>query len=474
MDKISKIIIFFIIIALFTGCTSQTTPSEALSIQNEGVLSISYEPSSDIVILSYPDLEFESLNRVTYETTDQENSLAYTAAQSLLSGKNAENNYIPFSNVASIQSFFVSRNVVLMDIRVDLSLMTQLEYFSSVISLTNTLTEIEGIEYVKLKINGEDLRPIGILTNPLVHNGGDLDVLYLQHMASISSNNSPQPSSTSDYLLFFTDLSGKYLLAEVRSSSLIGENLAIDLINQLKNGPAASDEMKSIIPKNVILQKEPQVHSDGEFGNILTISLEAPKHEAMDSEARYMIAASIVATMLSNITGIDAVRIFINSQPAISTSIMTEKMFYEKIGNIATLYFPNSDYSYLIPIKRAFSQSEYTLEEKRIQSLIEGLLDYESDSAQNVFPENLKIDDLISIKVSNGIAFVDFTSDLILSCDYNRAQESMLVYSVVNTLAEFKEIKRVQITINGKIQKTLCGYLSSEEPFLPNPGIIQK
>jgi spore germination protein GerM len=264
------------------------------------------------------------------------------------------------------------------------------------------------------------------------------------------------------------------MLTEVRSGYSSGENLAVDLLNQLKNGPGASDEMKSIIPKNVILQNEPQVHEDGEFGNVLTLSLEVPKYEAIDSEARYMIAATIVATMQSNITGIDAVRVFINSQPAISTSIMKQETFYEKIGNIATLYFPNIDFTYLIPIKRTLSQNEFKVREKRIEYLIDGLLEFESDSAQDIFPSGINTSDLLSIKVADGIAYVDFSSDLILSCDYNETQERMLIYSIVNTLSEFKEIKKVQILINGEVQDSICGNLSAQEPYLPNPGIIQR
>ncbi len=473
MDKSKLTALLAIIIALFAGCglvADTPAPLPAPSVQD---LTISYDPASDIVILSYPDAELESMNRVTYETIHEGNSLAYTAVYSLLAGKNAEENYIPFTKSASIQTFFVSRNVAILDIRADLSLMTEREYFCSVISLVNTLTEIEGIEYVKLKINGDDLKPIGIYTNPMIHNSSDLHVLYLQHLDLLINNNLTQTASSTEYLLYFTDLSGKYMLAEVRSGSMSGQNNAEDLINQLKNGPAASDEMKSIIPKSVVLQNEPTVYSDGEFGNILTISLEAPKYETMDSQARYMMAATIVATMQSNIAEIDAVRVFINSQPAISTSIMKQETFYDKIGNIATLYFPNEDFSYLIPIKRAFSQRDYSSRSKRLEQLIEGVLDYESDSAQNIFPSEMDMDDLLSLKVSDNVAYVNFSPDIVLSCDYSIAQETMLIYSIVNTLSEFKDVKRVQILVDGQIQATLCGHLSAEEPFLPNPGIIQ-
>ena len=232
--------------------------------------------------------------------------------------------------------------------------------------------------------------------------------------------------------------------------------------------------MKGTIPKNIVMQNEPQVREDPEDGMVLTIFLEAPKHEAIDNDARYMLAASIVSTMQSNITEIDAVRVFINSQPAISTSLMKESDFDGILGNIATLYFPNPEMTYLIPVNRAMSQNDYRKPGSRINELISGLLANETDSAVNIFPEGITGEDLNSVSVSGGVAYIDFALKLSVLCDYDAAHERMLMYAIVNTLTELNSIKRVQILIDGEASDSLCGHLSISEPLLPNPGIVQR
>ena len=471
MGNMRKILVLGLIVLLLAGCRKEEglpspSPAQTSAASSESV--------KNIVVLSYPSPDLSKLNRVTYESSGPGDSLAYSAASSLLSGRGAQDYYIPFGGEASLKSAAVSRNVAKISIEGDLSPLTQKEYFASVVSLVNTITELDEIEYVKLSVNGTDFKPLGIFSNPLTHQSQDLYLLYLKHLDYLEDGNSSNYEIDSKNLLYFSDLSGKFLLAEVRSGYQSGENLAVDLINQLKSGPAASDEMKGTIPKNVVMQNEPQVYEDPENGMVLTISLEAPKHEAIDNDARYMMAASIVSTMQGNIPGIDAVRVLINSQPAISASIMKDGDFDDILGNIATLYFPNSDMSYLIPVNRAMSQLDYKQISSRIEGLISGLLPDETDSAVNIFPEGITDEDLLSVSISGDTAYVDFSLKLSTLCDYDAEAEKMLIYSLVNTLTELKSIKKVQILIEGKVFKTLCGHLSVQEPLLPNPGIIQR
>ncbi len=470
-DNMKKILALIIISVFLTGCQTEEPQSAPLPTKDN---TISAEASKAIVVLSYPSADFAKLNRVTFEVPGLGNSPAYLAATSLLSGRSSQDYYVPFGGSASLQNIAVSRNLVKIDILGDFSSVSDQEFFCSIISLTNTLTELEDIEYVKLRINGEDYKPLGIFSNPLTHEDENLYLLYLQHQDYLRNGTAANKDFKSKSLLYFSDLSGKFLLAEVRSSYQSGENLAVDLINQLKSGPAASDEMKGTIPKNVVIQNQPQVHEDPINGLVLTVSLEAPKHEAIDNDARYMMAASIVSTMQSNIPEIDAVRVLINSQPAISASIMKESDFNDMLGNIVTLYFPNEGSTYLIPVNRAMSQFDYKLASSRLKGLIRGLLPNETSSATNIFPSNITEDDLLSVTVSGTTAYVDFSSSLKTSCDYISSKESMLIYSIVNTLTEFNNIKRVQLLIDGEIIETLCGNLSIQEPLLPNPGIIQR
>lgn len=429
------------------------------------------EEAKDIIVLSYPNKDLNDLTRVTLELSRNGNiSLAQSTILSLLGGKGAQGYYVPFNQKANLINAEVSRNLISLNILGDFKGLNDKEYFSSIISLTNTLTELEGIDYVKLSINDKDFVPTGIFTNPLTHQSEDLYLLFLQHQDYLKSNTGQKPQTTPTYLLYFTDLSGKLLLAEVRHSYQNSDNLALELFNELKNGPSASSEMKSSIPKGVVIQGEPQIHMDGD-SKILSMSLEAPKH-VIDSKARYIMAASIVTTIQSQMPYIDGVRIMINSQPAFENSIMTASDFNGKLGNIVTLYFPNKGFTHLIPVSRAMSQENYKLPMARLKELMKGVK--ENESAVSIFPEGVTENDLKSVHITGDVLYVNFTQHFYNSCNYERSEETMLVYTIVNTLTEFNNIRKVQILIEGQVISTLSGHIACDQPLLPNPGIVQK
>ena len=48
----------------------------------------------------------------------------------------------------------------------------------------------------------------------------------------------------------------------------------------------------------------------------------------------------------------------------------------------------------------------------------------------------------------------------------------MLCYAITNTLTEFKEIKRVQILVEGKKVITLSGHMDIEDPLERNKTLL--
>lgn len=61
--------------------------------------------------------------------------------------------------------------------------------------------------------------------------------------------------------------------------------------------------------------------------------------------------------------------------------------------------------------------------------------------------------DILGMSINEGLSKVDF-NDKILSCDSAEAEKAM-VKSIVYTLTEFEAIDKVQILVNGKVQKKL-------------------
>ena len=78
-----------------------------------------------------------------------------------------------------------------------------------------------------------------------------------------------------------------------------------------------------------------------------------------------------------------------------------------------------------------------------------------------IIPEKTK---LRGIKVENGTAQVNLSQDVVKDFVGGSTGEEMLVGSIVNTLTEFSEVKRVRILVEGHKIDTLSGHMDLSEP----------
>jgi spore germination protein GerM len=75
----------------------------------------------------------------------------------------------------------------------------------------------------------------------------------------------------------------------------------------------------------------------------------------------------------------------------------------------------------------------------------------------------------------SGVAYVDFSKDIVEKHLSGSSAEISTIYSVVNSLAyNFDSIKRVFILIEGREKETLGGHISLSKAFLPLYDLIAK
>ena len=78
---------------------------------------------------------------------------------------------------------------------------------------------------------------------------------------------------------------------------------------------------------------------------------------------------------------------------------------------------------------------------------------------------------LLSLKVEKGIAYADFSKELVRK-GQSASSQMLAMYGIVNTLTEFSEVKKVQILVEGK--KVVSGQLDLEEPLARNNTLLPK
>ncbi len=94
-----------------------------------------------------------------------------------------------------------------------------------------------------------------------------------------------------------------------------------------------------------------------------------------------------------------------------------------------------------------------------VQEIIKGPTD---GQAYPTIPSTVKVN---SVTVTNGLATVDFSKEILTDTTkipHSSTTELLAIYSIVDTLTEFKEILKVRITIEGK-QKGLIDGLYIED-----------
>lgn len=113
---------------------------------------------------------------------------------------------------------------------------------------------------------------------------------------------------------------------------------------------------------------------------------------------------------------------------------------------IVTLYFVNNKTGEIVPEARNIDAKELIENpyEKVINFLIEGS---EDENLKNTIPEGT----VLNLTTLNGEEIeIDFNENFAKDCDENPEMFKNRVYSVVDTLLEFKDISSVKILINGE------------------------
>ncbi len=130
------------------------------------------------------------------------------------------------------------------------------------------------------------------------------------------------------------------------------------------------------------------------------------------------------------------------------------------------LYFSTRDAMYLKAEVREINEGDLYL--KTLEELIRGPV---SPDMGETIPEGTRV---LGINVNNGVAYPNFSSDLIKNHWGGSTGETMTVYSIVNTLSQFPEVESVQILIEGEKIETLAGHIYMLEPLKANQDLILK
>ena len=141
----------------------------------------------------------------------------------------------------------------------------------------------------------------------------------------------------------------------------------------------------------------------------------------------------------------------------------------KKEKQIAKIYFSDPQERFLMPEKRyVIKENDAAAQTKEI---VKSLLEGSKAGLVNTFPAGVV---LIDVKVSDaGIAFVNFSKNLIKKYQGGSTAEMATIYSLTNSITQnIPSIKKVKILVEGKELSSIKGHISTQKAFSPDLELI--
>ncbi|MFP3153027.1 GerMN domain-containing protein [Lachnospiraceae bacterium ZAX-1] len=248
------------------------------------------------------------------------------------------------------------------------------------------------------------------------------------------------------------------------------EGLIQELIENLSQAPDGVDYKKPM-PKEVelitwtLVNHQLYLYFNSDYMN-------------MDSITEVLCRAAIVRT-LAQIPHVSGISFFAGDLPLMDKNnnpigLMTADSFIENPGEqinaihtaTITLYFSNKEGTKLLPEiqEEVHYNSNISMEKLVMERLLKGPTVNDKISA---LPAETK---LVSVSVLDGVCFVNL-DDGFLNQNYE-ISEGVVIYSIVNSLAELSNVSKVQISVNGDTSITYRDKFSFDTLFERNLDYI--
>ena len=133
------------------------------------------------------------------------------------------------------------------------------------------------------------------------------------------------------------------------------------------------------------------------------------------------------------------------------------------------LFFLSEADTLLHPEEREITASSSIV--RQAKQAVEELIRGSERGYISPFPPETKLRELFLTR--DGVAYVDFSEEIVEKHLSGSSAEISTIFSVVNSLAyNFKTIKKVFILIEGQERETLGGHINLSRPFLPLYDLI--
>lgn len=249
------------------------------------------------------------------------------------------------------------------------------------------------------------------------------------------------------YFVFYINKDGTRIIKQdYEMQAEESDKMIEELLTALQTDPGSVD-FKRTIPGDVT------VHGYELAEQQLSINFDSNYYN-MDAMTEVLMRAAVVRTMIQ-VPDVTYVTFYVDGAPFTDKNgnvvgIMTNDSFVENPGEqintiqeaSITLYFANTTGDGLVKETQSVHySSNISMEKLVVERLLEGP---KQEGGQSAIPAGTK---LVSVSTVDGICYVNFDEGF-LNQNYE-IQESIVIYSIVDSLSELSTVNKVQIAVNG-------------------------
>lgn len=388
-----------------------------------------------------------------------------------------------------------SRNVVTVNLAASALQMDRKALYIACQAITNTLTELNGIDYVNFLVVdraiGMDVAntlPMGTFSRSI---GTDLGTAYdqlLLRRVDVTQTADTKPLS-SEVTLYFPHLHSAGILSEVRTCSFsnqLPENMVVTLLQELSAGSRNGLNAPQLPLLADMLLTKPEVVDTEESGQLITLNFAYTLDEMLNAHgvSRAGCMAAICYTLCTYFPGISGIKVTIGEQP-VETLMLTEHFessvtfhhqvlrrsdFAPLLYDECHLTFASNDGDKLVSVVRPVPYYHARHPRTLLQELAKGPkpCDSHQDTKAIMLPDAIDDASIIGLALEGSTLLVNLSAKFREAFTGETEQdERMMAYAIVNTLAQSRRIQLVQLFLAGNPFEGFGNGIFWESSFAP-------
>jgi len=364
------------------------------------------------------------------------------------------------------------------------------------LALASTLCELDEVRCVNVLAAGQSVGldttgglPMGSL---VAHPGENLPVLWEQMEAKKTplGNNAEETPLTSYLTLYYPLEDGDGVICENRTLTFEGQSatqLTLEILENLSHGAMYVTGVAQMPDLVDMMIHEPLASDLADGGKMITLSFrEGAETEWMEQgvDPACLIAA-ICDSLTTFIPGLTGVAIRVGDKPltalnseyfgeiATQGGLLRRSQFSAFLMGRAAVYFQRN--GMLVPCEKNVDRLLADSPREQLTALIDG--PGAADLAagmESTLPEALGADDILAIALEGDTLLVNLSESFRAEIQsWGREKETLLCYSMVNTLCEGCGVKKVCFFFEGEQVDSIAGEICWSGTFDYNTGLCE-